>query len=168
MSDMSEISSSAGFNSIRRTDMGKSSTTHIPQRLLDELDEQRTNRNKVPAPLVGPRYLADDKTREEFPLYDGLMAYFPGALCEVARWSRIGNIKHNGPHSPLHWAREKSIDHENKIMRHLLDARQLDENGFVEAVALAWRALALCQTILEERGYPEGANARRQHTKVST
>lgn len=108
------------------------------------------------------RYLPDDKTREDFPLYDGLLAYFPGALCEVARWSRIGNIKHNGPNSPLHWARDKSIDHENKIMRHLLDARQLDENGFVEAVALAWRALALCQTILEERGYPEGANARRQ------
>lgn len=102
----------------------------------------------------------DDAKRREYPLYDGLFAYFPAALCEVARWSAVGNKKHNGPDAPLHWAREKSTDHENKIMRHLLDARQEDENGFVEAVALAWRALALCQTILEERGWAEGANGK--------
>lgn len=107
------------------------------------------------------RVLADDGKREQYPLFDGLMAYFPAALCEVARWSVVGNRKHNGPEAPLHWAREKSTDHENKILRHLLDARQVDKDGFVEAVALAWRALALCQTILEERGWAEGANARR-------
>lgn len=106
------------------------------------------------------RILPDDGTREDFPLYDGLFAYFPAALCEVARWSVVGNRKHN-PGEPLHWAREKSTDHENKIMRHLLDARAEDKDGFVEAVALAWRALALCQTILEERGWAEGANAKK-------
>lgn len=107
-----------------------------------------------------PRYLPDDsKVREQYPLYDGLFAYFPAALLEVSRWSGVGNAKHN-PGEPLHWSREKSTDHENKILRHLLDARQTDEHGFVEAVALAWRALALCQTILEERGWPEGANAK--------
>lgn len=107
-----------------------------------------------------PRVLQDDDKREQYPLYDGLMAYFPAALCEVARWSIVGNNKHN-PGQQLHWAREKSTDHENKILRHLLDARQVDKDGFVEAVALAWRALALCQTILEERGWAEGQNARR-------
>ena len=101
----------------------------------------------------------DSKTREQYPLFDGLLAYFPAALCEVARWSIVGNNKHN-PGEPLHWAREKSTDHENKIIRHLLDARQVDSDGFVEAVALAWRALALCQTILEERGWAEGKNAK--------
>lgn len=106
------------------------------------------------------RVLPDDsKKREEYPLYDGFFAYFPAAICEVARWSKVGNQKHNGD-APLHWAREKSTDHENKILRHLLDARQEDENGFVEAVALAWRALALCQTILEEKGWSEGANGK--------
>lgn len=112
-------------------------------------------------PRLNPRILPDDgKVREDYPLYDGLFAYFPAALCEVARWSKIGNDKHN-PGQDMHWAREKSTDHENKILRHLLDARQLDEHGVVEAVALAWRSLALCQTILEERGWPEGANSRR-------
>jgi hypothetical protein len=105
------------------------------------------------------RILPDDSNREDYPLYDGLFAYFPSALCEVARWSIVGNRKHN-PGEPLHWAREKSADHENKILRHLLDARQVDKDGFFEAVALAWRALALCQTILEEHGYPEGANGK--------
>jgi hypothetical protein len=107
------------------------------------------------------RHLPDDASREDYPMYDGLLAYFPAALAEVARWSVVGNRKHN-PGQPLHWAREKSTDHENKIVRHLLDARAVDKDGFVEAVALAWRALALCQTILEERGHAEGANARRE------
>lgn len=106
------------------------------------------------------RILPDDASRENYPLYDGLFAYFPAALCEVARWSKIGNDKHN-PGEKLHWSRDKSTDHENKILRHLIDARQVDANGVVEAVALAWRSLALCQTILEERGWAEGANARR-------
>lgn len=106
------------------------------------------------------RHLPDDsKVREQYPMYDGLFAYFPAALLEVSRWSKIGNDKHN-PGEPLHWSREKSTDHENKILRHLLDARQIDEHGFPEAVALAWRALALCQTILEEQGRPAGANAQ--------
>jgi hypothetical protein len=107
------------------------------------------------------RILKDDSGREQYPLYDGLFAYFPAILCEISRWSMVGNIKHNGAGSPLHWAREKSTDHENKILRHLIDARQVDANGFVEAVALGWRALALGQTILEERGWAEGPNARR-------
>jgi hypothetical protein len=112
-----------------------------------------------PAPTT--RILADDSSREQYPLYDGLFAYFPAALCEVARWSVVGNNKHN-PGQPLHWARDKSIDHENKILRHLIDAEQVDKDGFIEAVALCWRSLALCQTILEKRGWPEGANARRK------
>lgn len=115
---------------------------------------------KIEMPEVERRVLPEDsKTREQYPLFDGLLAYFPAALCEVARWSIVGNNKHN-PGEPLHWAREKSTDHENKIIRHLLDARQVDSDGFVEAVALAWRALALCQTILEERGWAEGKNAK--------
>lgn len=111
------------------------------------------------------RILPDDDKREQYPLYDGLFAYFPAALLEVSRWSRVGGAKYN--QDKLRWVREKSVDHENKILRHLLDARQTDENGFVEAVALAWRALALCQTILEERGWAEGANAQRESAKSS-
>lgn len=112
------------------------------------------------------RVLADDNRREEFPLFDGLFAYFPAALCEVARWSRVGNIKHNGPDSPLHWSRENSTDHQNKILRHLLDYDHVEANGFLEAVPLAWRALALAQTELEKRGWAEGRNAQWQRAKI--
>lgn len=103
------------------------------------------------------RVLADDSRREEYPLADGLLFYFPAALLEVSRWSRVGNLKHNGD-SHLHWAREKSQDHANKILRHLLDYDQVEENGFIEAVPLAWRAMALAQTELEKRGWAEGRN----------
>ena len=112
-----------------------------------------------PAGTNNPRVLADDGNRESYPLYDGLFAYFPAALCEVARWSMVGNDKHN-PGEELHWSREKSTDHQNKILRHLLDYDQTEENGFIEAVPLAWRALALLQTELEKKGWAEGRNAK--------
>lgn len=104
--------------------------------------------------------------REQYPLFDGLFAYFPAALCEVSRWSAVGNDKHN-PGEPLHWAREKSTDHENKILRHLIDARHVNAEGFHEAVGMAWRALALCQEILEEAGWAEGQNAQRKPDEVT-
>lgn len=110
-------------------------------------------------PLKYERVLPDDNNREQYPLFDGLLAYFPAALAEVARWSQVGNNKHN-PGEPLHWAREKSTDHPNKILRHLMDYDQVEENGFLEAVPLAWRALALAQTELEKRGWAEGRNGR--------
>lgn len=111
----------------------------------------------------GPaRFLPDvAEVRRQYPLFDGLFAYFPAALCEVSRWSMVGNEQHN-PGEPLHWTREKSTDHENKILRHLIDAEHDAGDGFIEAVALAWRALALCQELLEKRGWPEGKNSKRK------
>lgn len=110
---------------------------------------------------VGDRVLPDiTEIREQYPLWDGLFAYFPAALCEVARWSLEGNNKHN-PGEPLHWAREKSTDHKNKILRHLLDADRKVEGEFFEAVGMAWRALAYLQELLEKDGWPEGENAKR-------
>lgn len=95
----------------------------------------------------------DDAARLDFPLFDGLVAYFPSALAEVARVSKIGNDQHN-PGEPLGWARGKSTDHGNKIMRHLLDVGRKDKDGVRHAARLAWRALALLQTELEQQ---EGA-----------
>jgi hypothetical protein len=105
------------------------------------------------------RIIPDDNNREDYPLFDGLLAYFPAALCEIARWSKVGNDKHN-PGEELHWSREKSTDHQNKIARHLLDYDQVEENGFIEAIPLAWRALALAQTELEKQGWASGRNAQ--------
>lgn len=102
----------------------------------------------------------DDKLRLEYPMADGLLYYFPAALAEVSRVSKIGNDQHN-PGEPLHWARSKSTDHENKILRHLAEAGTKDSKGVRHTARLAWRALALLQVELErEEGAPLPRNAR--------
>ena len=111
---------------------------------------------------MAQRILPEDDRREDYPLWSGCFAYFPAALLAVSKWSKIGGAKYN--QDQLRWVREVSTDHENKILRHLLDVRQLDENGFpADAAALAWRSLALLQTIMEEQGWAEGVNARRDN-----
>lgn len=103
---------------------------------------------------------ADAAERNEFPMFDGLLAYFPAALAAVARVSKIGNDQHN-PGQPMHWARGKSTDHENKIIRHLVDAGTKDTDGTRHSAKVAWRALALLQEELErEEGAPLPRNAR--------
>lgn len=104
-----------------------------------------------------------DAERLDFPMFDGLMAYFPNALAEVARVSKIGNDQHN-PGEPMHWARDKSTDHENKIMRHLADIGTVDPKGVLHSVRLAWRALAAAQEELERRGSLPPSRASRNRT----
>jgi hypothetical protein len=101
----------------------------------------------------------DDERRREFPMADGLLDYFPNALAEVARHSKLAGDKHH-PGEPLHWERGKSTDHRNKIMRHLVDSGKRDAEGNRHSTGLAWRALALLQEELEaEHGYPAPRNA---------
>lgn len=101
----------------------------------------------------------DDKLRAEFPMADGLLDYFPNALAEVSRHSMLAGAKHT-PGQPLHWARAKSSDHRNKIVKHCIDAGKKDAEGNRHSTALVWRALALLQEELEaEFGYPAPRNA---------
>lgn len=93
----------------------------------------------------------DAKSRNELPMCDGLLDYFPLALAEVARVSKIGNDQHN-PGQPLHWSRNKSGDHGNKIIKHLIDRGCLDTDGTRHSAKIAWRALALLQEELEAAG----------------
>ena len=88
------------------------------------------------------------KERKTIPLWSGLFKYFPDALVEVARLSYIGNLQHN-PGQPLHWAREKSTDQEDTILRHLLDSGTVDTDGVRHSTKVAWRALAKLQLELE-------------------
>ena len=107
-----------------------------------------------------PSLPENDEERQQFPLADGLLDYFPNALAEVARISKIGGDKHH-PGEPLHWERGKSTDHRNKIMRHLIDSGKKDKHGLRHSGGLAWRALALLQEELEaELGCPQPRNAR--------
>lgn len=91
----------------------------------------------------------DTAERNKYPMADGLLYYFPNALAEVSKVSRIGNEQHNAG-QPMHWARGKSKDHANKIVRHLIDAGKVDQHGVRHTAALAWRALAMLQEELEQ------------------
>lgn len=88
----------------------------------------------------------------------GVLDYFPAALAAVAELSRIGNDKHN-PGQPLHWARDKSGDHADCIMRHLAERGGVDTDGMSHTVKVAWRALALLQEELEAQGAPKARGA---------
>jgi len=92
----------------------------------------------------------DSAGRKTYPIFSGLVQYFPSALAEVARHSYIGNEKHN-PGAPLHWDRAKSQDEADALLRHLIEG---------DYVGVAWRALALLQKHLEANGAPVAPGAR--------
>ena len=91
-------------------------------------------------------------TRKEFPVYSGVVKYFPKALLEVSRISKVGNDQHN-PDQELHWSKEKSKDHEDALMRHLLDHSidPVDTDNQLHLAKVAWRALAALEVYIETR-----------------
>jgi hypothetical protein len=91
---------------------------------------------------------SDAKERKSLPITTGVLDYFPDALAAVAEVSRVGNDQHN-PGQPLHWAKEKSTDHADCIVRHLVDRGTLDSDGTRHSAKVAWRALALLQIEIE-------------------
>lgn len=94
--------------------------------------------------------------RKAIPVARGFLDYFPDAICAVAELSRIGNEQHN-PGQPLHWAKEKSTDEADALMRHLMERGTMDTDGVRHSAKVAWRAMALLQRELDE----ENANAKR-------
>lgn len=88
------------------------------------------------------------KARKDTPIFSGVLQYFPKALAEVARVSKIGNDQHN-PGSPLHWDRSKSGDELDALTRHLVDAGTMDTDGTRHSAKVAWRALANLEKELE-------------------
>ena len=86
--------------------------------------------------------------RKNYPMYEGLIKYFPDALMEVSNVSRIGNEQHH-PGKPLHWDKSKSKDHLDALLRHMLEADELDDDGVLHLSKVAWRALAALQEKLE-------------------
>lgn len=110
----------------------------------------------------------NSQARKDIPLARGVLDYFPAALAEVAKLSKAGNDKHN-PGEDLHWARGKSMDHADCILRHLAERGTVDpDDGFLHEVKLAWRALALLQESLEAKGAPLARGARIEIKKTPT
>ena len=105
--------------------------------------------------------------RKDVPLATGVLDYFPAALAQVAKLSKIGNDKHN-PGEELHHARGKSMDHADCILRHLAERGSVDVDGFLHEVKVAWRALALLQEVMEERGAPLARAARVPEDETPT
>lgn len=115
-------------------------------------------------------------------MFRGLMGYFPAALFEVAAHSLDSDRKHNpGSTTGPNWARGKSSDHEDCIMRHLIDAgprrsllsklplwllEKIPGSSARDAKryhlrCLAWRALALLQEDCEACGAADGVSCVR-------
>lgn len=91
----------------------------------------------------------------------GFLDYFPDAIAAAANLSFIGNEQHN-PGQPMHHARNKSGDHADCIMRHLVDRGTIDTDGVRHSTKVFWRAAAQLQEELEAAGLanlPRGAKA---------
>ena len=106
----------------------------------------------------------DSAERKEVPIHSGVIRYFPAALAEVARLSKMGNDKHN-PGEPMNHARGKSNDHADCLIRHLIDFE--DNPSAIEGASIAWRALAMLQEWLEENaGAPPAPGANFGDTPI--
>jgi len=90
----------------------------------------------------------DAAARKAMPIATGVLDYFPDALAAVAHCSKVGNDQHN-PGEPLHWAKEKSTDEPDALIRHLIERGTVDTDGVRHSAKVAWRALALLQREIE-------------------
>lgn len=90
----------------------------------------------------------DAAARKNIPVYSGVLNYFPDAIIEVAMVSFDGNTQHN-PGQPLHWAKGKSTDHLDCLVRHVMGAGTLDTDGRRHMGKAAWRSLARLQMEIE-------------------
>jgi hypothetical protein len=97
---------------------------------------------------TGVKLPSDPKERKKVPIYSGVLKYFPDAIVEVAKVSWAGNEQHN-PGEPLHWAREKSTDQEDTLVRHLMESGTFDSDGMRHSAKVCWRALATLQLEIE-------------------
>jgi len=102
---------------------------------------------------------SDSAERKKIPLGTGVLDYFTSALIEVARVSHQGNEQHN-PGQPLHWARGKSRDHVDTMLRHFVERGTLDVDGTRHSAKMVWRALAVLQLELEAEGAPMARGAK--------
>lgn len=117
-------------------------------RVGDEIEQKR------------PLLPTDNAARKAIPIASGVLDYFPSALIEVAKVSKAGNDQHN-PGEPLHWARGKSMQQDDTMLRHFLERGTIDPvDGLRHSAKLAWRALAALQLEMEALGAPVARGAK--------
>jgi len=86
--------------------------------------------------------------RKKYPIASGVLDYFPDAIVEVSNLSWVGNEQHN-PGQPLHWARGKSTDESDTMIRHFMQRGMRDIDGARHSTKMVWRALAILQKEIE-------------------
>lgn len=114
---------------------------------ISEVDIRDYKDSFPPIPKTIP-FPTEATERKATPIATGVLDYFPLALAAVAQCSKAGNDQHN-PGQPLHWAKEKSTDHADCIIRHLIERGTKDTDNILHSAKVAWRALAMLQTELE-------------------
>ena len=112
--------------------------------------QEDSNASSKPTNSVSNMLPVDSQERKEYPVFEGVLKYFPRAIGAVAHQSFKGNEKHH-PNTPLHWDNPKSNDHSDCLVRHLIDSLDPNCNQTEELTAVAWRALALLETHLENK-----------------
>lgn len=113
---------------------------------LGVLADETWESGSEPKPVIPTASPADRKAR---PVARGFLDYFPDAVLAVAHLSYVANEQHN-PGQPMHWNREKSTDHADCIIRHLIDRGTIDTDGQPHSAKVAWRAMAMLQLELEQ------------------
>lgn len=118
------------------------------------------------APTRATTLPSDAAGRKTYPVGSGVLDYFPDAICAIANLSWRGNEQHN-PGQPLHWARSKSGDESDTMIRHYLQRGTLDTDGVRHTAKMAWRALAILQKEIEAEcdSSMDMAELRRQMKK---
>lgn len=121
----------------------------------------------LPCSYVKPIFndkLSDKEIRKMCPVTSGVLKYFPDAIKEVAYTSYVGNEQHN-PGEPLHWAKEKSQDEDDAMVRHLMDHFDdpLDDDSCLHLAKTCWRALGNLQRYLDANPHMKVIN--RLYTK---
>lgn len=102
------------------------------------------------------RLPSKSEDRKKIPLAS-VLDYFPDALCAVAEVVNVGQVQH----STDRWDRSKSTDHEDCLLRHLLDRGTVDTDGMRHSAKVAWRALALLQLEIEkDKGLPPSRGSK--------
>ena len=102
----------------------------------------------VSGPTRATTLPTDAQERKKYPIATGVLDYFPDAIVAVSRVSFEGNQQHN-PGQPLHWARGKSMDQDDTLLRHILERGKFDTDGQRHSAKAAWRALAILQLEIE-------------------
>jgi hypothetical protein len=135
-------------------------TDHFPYRIEGSTSGESIITDMVLVKPALPAALPTSSTaRKRLPMCSGLLDYFPAALAEVSKVSHGANEQHN-PGQPMHWARGKSTDHADCLIRHLAERGEQDTDGLRHSAKLAWRALALLQEELEADGAKPGRASR--------